>query len=121
MRWYDSPECWSSSASVASRNSKSGAPSKFDPTSSRSCLRFLSENGMAATLPRSWTTETMDTRGPLPHLQLTPGSAFSSATARGRRQERRLSRPMTGGLLLDVHVGIPVRDLEPGPVILLER
>src|SRR5438105_11358406 len=29
------------------RNSKSGAPSKFGPTSSRSALRFLSVNGTA--------------------------------------------------------------------------
>jgi hypothetical protein len=34
----------------AKRNSRSGAPSNLDPTSSRSALRFLSVNGTAATL-----------------------------------------------------------------------
>src|SRR5215210_5923610 len=47
MRWWLRPECSSSSASVARRNSRSGAPSNLDPTSSRSALRFLSVNGMA--------------------------------------------------------------------------
>src|SRR5581483_1471578 len=32
------------------RNSRSGEPSKFDPTSARSFLRFLSVNGMLAIL-----------------------------------------------------------------------
>src|SRR6187401_3060670 len=53
MRWYDSPDCSSSSSSVARRNSRSGAPSKLEPTSFRSRLRFLSENGKAATLSRA--------------------------------------------------------------------
>ena len=35
---------------VAGRNSRSGAPSKLDPKSSRSSLRFLSVNGTAAIL-----------------------------------------------------------------------
>src|SRR3954451_11260465 len=47
------PDCSSSSALVASRNSRSGAPSKLDPTSSRPALRFLSVNGMAASLRAS--------------------------------------------------------------------
>src|SRR3954471_8401590 len=44
------PDCSSSSALVARRNSRSGAPSKLDPTSSRSALRFLSVNGTLAIL-----------------------------------------------------------------------
>src|SRR5215210_8675317 len=50
MRWYPRPPFSSSSALVARRNSKSGAPSKLDPTSSRSSLTFLSVNGTAAIL-----------------------------------------------------------------------
>jgi hypothetical protein len=42
------PDRSSSSASVAKRNSRSGAPSNLDPRSSRSCLRFLSVNGTVA-------------------------------------------------------------------------
>src|SRR2546430_16857386 len=39
------PDFSSSSASVAKRNSRSGAPSNLEPTSSRSSLMFLSVNG----------------------------------------------------------------------------
>src|SRR3954468_20607837 len=45
MRWWLRPECSSASASLARWNSRSGAPSKLDPTSSRSALRFLRVNG----------------------------------------------------------------------------
>src|SRR5262245_37544312 len=41
------PDFSSSSARVAKRNSRSGAPSNLEPTSSRSSLRFLSVNGTA--------------------------------------------------------------------------
>src|SRR5262245_34252915 len=52
MRWWLKPDCSSSSAWVASRNSRSAAPSKLDPTSCRSCFRFRTVNGTAAILRR---------------------------------------------------------------------
>src|SRR5262245_15718199 len=55
MRWKLRPHRSSPSALVAWRNSRSGGPSKLDPRSSRSALRFVSEKGTAAILqtPRS--------------------------------------------------------------------
>src|SRR3954464_4750743 len=53
MRWWLRPDCSSPSASVAKWNSRSGGPSKLDPTSSRSSLRFLCVNGTGAILMAS--------------------------------------------------------------------
>src|SRR3954453_2714077 len=69
MRWWLRPDCSSSSAEVARRNSRSGAPSKLEPTSSRSALRFLSVNGTLAIL-WSW-------------LGAPIGACSSSAVVRG--------------------------------------
>src|SRR4051794_7273528 len=72
MRWWLRPDCSSSSASVARRNSRSGAPSKLEPTSSRSAFRFRSVNGKSGCPDLNW--------GPLrPERSALP----DCATARG--------------------------------------
>jgi hypothetical protein len=57
------PDSWSSSALVARRNSRSGAPSKLEPTSSRSSLRFLSVNGTAQSYGTAQDVPSRDATG----------------------------------------------------------
>src|SRR5215210_8407752 len=87
MRWWLRPECSSSSASVAKRNSRSGAPSNLEPTSSRSALRFLSVNGTVASvrLVAGAPIALEDhARAERPGLDQVQGDVFGD-----RRQERR--------------------------------
>src|SRR3989441_9368150 len=105
------PDFSSSSASVAKRNSRSGAPSNLEPTSSRSSLMFLSVNGTS----RSYDWEPKDqasfrNTGPRESPQLQESTApLRKARARAPRdpsaRRARAARSRPAGRAADGAVG----------------